>query len=401
MKQESYIPTIYVNMLGEFSVTIGDLKISDQSNQAKKPWLLLEYLIAFRKRDISTSELIELIWADDNSSNPAGALKTLLFRSRKLLEPLGYDTQDLILQQRGAYTWNASIKTVLDVDVFEHLVNQIFSGNKSDDEKLTICLEALALYKGDYLPKSNCESWVVPISTYYHSLYLKSAHEAIQMLSAKEDFQKITDICQAAIRIEPFDEELHYQLIYALFKNGNQHGAMEHYTHTTKMFYNEFAITPSARLKDLYKIIHDFNHGIVTDISMIQQSLHEETMRSGAYHCEYTVFKDIYQIESRAIERTGDSIYLCLLTLTDSQGYLLKQSILPASMEILSGSIRSSLRRGDVYTRYSISQYMILLPTATFENGEKVLKRIIQNFRKAYTRRDLHIHYALQAILPD
>ena len=53
-----------------------------------------------------------------------------------------------------------------------------------------------------------------------------------------------------------------------------------------------------------------------------------------------------------------------------------------------------------MYSRYSVSQYMILLPTSTYENGEMVLKRISQNFRKKYTRKDLILNYSLQAVLP-
>ncbi|MEG0566494.1 MAG: helix-turn-helix domain-containing protein, partial [Hungatella sp.] len=63
---------IYVNMLGEFSIKIGSKAVSDRNNQAKKPWILLEYLITFRNRSISQSELIELIWGSDDSTNPGG-----------------------------------------------------------------------------------------------------------------------------------------------------------------------------------------------------------------------------------------------------------------------------------------------------------------------------------------
>ena len=35
-------------------------------------------------------------------------------------------------------------------------------------QALELCLEGLELYKGDFLPKSEYESWVIPISTYYH-----------------------------------------------------------------------------------------------------------------------------------------------------------------------------------------------------------------------------------------
>ena len=69
-------------------------------------------------------------------------------------------------------------------------------------------------------------------------------------------------------------------------------------------------------------------------------------------------------------------------------------------MEHLYTSIMASLRCSDVFTRYSISQYLILLPTVTIEKGEMVLKRIISNFRKLYNRKDITVEIRLQPVLP-
>ncbi len=177
--------------------------------------------------------------------------------------------------------------------------------------------------------------------------------------------------------------------------------AMEHYHHVTDMFYNEFAITPSIRFKDLYKLISDKKHGITMDLSTIQEILSEGGTNSGAFSCEPSVFRDIYQLETRAIQRTGDSIFLCLLTISNLKGELLKPAVQTRAMDELGESIRKSLRRGDIFCRYSVSQYLLLLPTATYENGELVLKRIIQNFKKEYSRKDLSITYSLQSIIPN
>ncbi|MEG0216546.1 MAG: SARP family transcriptional regulator, partial [Hungatella sp.] len=64
----------------------------------------------------------------------------------------------------------------------------------------------------------------------------------------------------------------------------------------------------------------------------------------------------------------------------------------------LGDAICSSLRRGDAYSRYSVSQYMVLLPTATYEDGVLVLKRIIQDFHRLYTRKNILVNYSLQTI---
>lgn len=398
MNLQANAPIIYINMLGGFSITINRKTIKDQNNQPKKPWRLLEYLVAFRGRAVSHNELVELIWGDEKSTNPNGALKTLMFRARKLLEPLDYPPQSLLVQRRGSYVWTREPVSVVDVDLFEAQALKGLDSQLHTDEQLSACLQAIELYKGDFLPASSWESWVVPISAYYRSLYLKAVHHAIRLLLATEKYSKIIDICQKATLIDSYDEDLHYELISALFKNGNQHASLEQYNRTIDMLYSEFSVTPSERFKSLYKMIQDTEHGITTDLSIIQDLFLGDKKNDGAFCCEYAVFKDLYQLESRAIERTGDSIYLCLLTLTDLNGCLLHQTFLNKGMRLLGTSICSSLRRGDAYSRYSVSQYLILLPTSTYENGELVLKRIIQNFHSLYTRKDIMVTYSLQVI---
>ncbi len=390
---------IHIQTLGQFSVSIGENSINNKTNQAKKPWSILQYLITFRNRDISAGELIELIWSDDQSANPGGALKTLVFRSRKLLEPLGLPPQDLVIQRRGSYAWNPEYKTIVDADEFESLCLQAAADGIGAEEALRLYLQAIDLYKGDFLPKSSWESWVVPISARYHSMYLQAVHKTIKLIASTGDWEEIAGICKRAIQIEPFDEDLHYSLIYALYNTGKQNLALEHYKHTIDSFYNEFSVTPSERLKDLYKIIRDEEHGVTTDLSIIQESMQEQQMTGGAYYCEYSVFRDIYQLEQGAIERTGDSIYLCLLTVRTAGGELPKTSVMVRAMDALDKAISGSLRRGDVYARYSIAQYIVLLPTASYENGCNVMKRIVASFKKEYTRKDLAIDYSLQSVL--
>ena len=70
-------PTIHVQTLGGFSIRTNGCQINDNSNQSKKPWALLEYLVIFQKKDINPAELIRIIWADDPGVNPNGALKTV------------------------------------------------------------------------------------------------------------------------------------------------------------------------------------------------------------------------------------------------------------------------------------------------------------------------------------
>lgn len=73
---------LYINMLGEFTLRYGENVISDQEGRSKKLWLLIEYLVTFRGKEISQNDLIDLLWPDDSNGNPANTLKTLVHRAR-------------------------------------------------------------------------------------------------------------------------------------------------------------------------------------------------------------------------------------------------------------------------------------------------------------------------------
>jgi GGDEF domain-containing protein len=93
-------------------------------------------------------------------------------------------------------------------------------------------------------------------------------------------------------------------------------------------------------------------------------------------------------------------VYLALMTVTDDDGLQPALKVLRKAMSKLSDTISQSLRRGDVFTRFSVSQYLIMLPSAVLEDGEIVIKRIIKQFKRENPRVVVQIAYSLQPITP-
>ncbi len=392
-------PIFKISMLGEFTISVGTNSISDQSNHSKKIWNLLEYLIIHRNKEVSQNELIELLWDDEEGSNPTGALKTLVHRARALLKSLDYKEEQIILQRRGTYSWNPEILCIVDVDEFERLHKEGSNG-KDKDEKLKKYYQAFALYKGDFLPKTSFEPWIVPINAYYHSLYLKLVHELIELLEDAKEYSKMIEICSQAISIDPYDEDIHYHLILSLYRSGNQRAAIQQYSTTTDLLFSKFGVTPSDELKLLYREILKTSKHIENDLETIKSNLKEHKKENGAFFCEYEFFKDIYRLEARAAERTGNSIYLCLITILTVSGNTPELSLLNKSMDQLKVTIIDSLRLSDIFSRYSISQYILMLPTTSYETGEMVLKRIEKGFSKLNKNKRIVLNYKLQPLDP-
>ena len=101
----------------------------------------------------------------------------------------------------------------------------------------------------------------------------------------------------------------------------------------------------------------------------------------GGYTCSYPIFRGIYQLTERTMERGGQSVFLMLCTLVDSKGNPMRESTAMTELtERLKEAIFRSIRRSDVVCRYGKGQYLVLLANTTMENCKIVQKRINQNF---------------------
>ena len=81
----------------------------------------------------------------------------------------------------------------------------------------------------------------------------------------------------------------------------------------------------------------------------IQEGLNQGEKDDGAFFCSYLSFMEGYRYVQRVIERSGQSAYLLLCTMTDGKGIPLeKGERLGKVAEELEQAIRNSLRRGDM-----------------------------------------------------
>jgi hypothetical protein len=119
----------------------------------------------------------------------------------------------------------------------------------------------------------------------------------------------------------------------------------------------------------------------------------------GSYNCSYVAFIDTARLLARYLQRSGQPAYFVLCTLVDSAG-----AVLPAGTRLREAaaaagrSIRNSLRRGDLYTRYGPSQFLLLLIGITQENCGLVIRRIEQQFGQEVASRGLNFRWEIETI---
>ena len=392
-------PTLQVQMLGQFTLRYGDRTISDSDDRSRRVWSLLAYMLYNHGRSFAQEELIRLYWSNsEKSADPGNALKSIFHRIRTALDKLQPGLGRLLIRRKaGRYFWNNAMPLSIDIEDFEaHFHAAEAAGD--DDVRLAEYQAALTLYAGDPLPRMTDEIWTIPIVAYYHSLYTRAAAGAIELLEKQERTAEAVALCRRAIHIEPYQEDLYEHLMRGLLRTGDMKGAMSVYEEMSEQLFAHFGVMPSETLRTLYRQATRTVNDRTLTMDEVCSQLEEPAPHGGAMVCEYDFFKILYRAEARSIARNGHSANICLLSVSGKDGEMLARRSLDPAMNNLQVLVQNNLRRGDVIARCSISQYIILLPQANYENSRMVADRLVSAFYRRYPHSPARLRYTVQPL---
>ena len=395
--------TLTVSFLGNFTIQCRleneSRLLTEQDCTSRQIWLFLQYLLAFHKKYIAQDELIDILWDNADIADPVNTLKTLLHHSRALLERLGFPSgKDILLYRRGVYSWNPQLRIITEIDQFDALCSDFSEGNPQT--ALNAALQAIRLYQGDFLPNASGSPWTVSIRTYYHNKYLRLCCDAGTVLKNQKQFQEAIDICRAATTCDPYSEACHLLLLRLLSESGAQQTALQHYNYVTNLFMDHLGVRPSEEMTALYYELAKSGKKVETNLLIVRDDLEKTSCGVGAFFCEYAVFQNIYQLESRSALRSGQDVQLAVITLAPRAGHSQETGWCAAAMEDMKAAIASSLRGSDSFTRFSPTQYLILLPSANCENGIAAIQRVLYAFDRMRSSSTASPSFSLLPMLP-
>jgi len=392
------VKKLYITALGRFSITKDDTTISDSIGRSKKIWQLIAYLFFQKGNIIPRYELIDVLWGNEpDISNPENALKVTLLRARKTLDEL-YDNagHSLILHKNNGYCWNTEIPFISDTDIFEHLCRTTY---KDEDEYIMNLSKAISLYNGCFLKNHSYLTWVIPIQTYFHTLYIDTILSLCPVLSKRQKHEEIIDMCLKALSSEPYNEKLHCHIMESYIAMGENKKAENIYNKLSKNLKKEFGISPEKKARDLYfKATQKLNDRKL-DVDTVIEHVHEEIRDPhSAIEVNYETFKTLCFVEVRSMHRNKNESHISLLNITSREGKELEGRINKRAAELLKIAISKTLRRSDCFTQVSSSQFIMLLKNADYENSHVVTKRILGAFYNDNPHSPAKINFMVKAL---
>lgn len=389
--------SIRIQMMGDFTVYIDEQRADHMLSKSRKGLSLIQYLIMSRDTPVPNYRLLSAFWGDERATNPENALKTLISRVRVMLNQVSPELGACIVATRGAYVWKCAPGMSVDVYELEDVLGEIAKNRGNDDALLALYPKVMKLYTGDLLRSSEGNEWALARATALHNQYISAVSGYIELLKQRGREQEIIPVCRRALEIEPFDDRLHIELMSVLLHNNCTSEAKAQYDEVLHLHYHYLNVEPSRELRDFYNQIVAASNTIEFNLESICKELCDGNSESsrGAFVCEYPVFKEIFNIQMRNIERLGSTIFLGIVMVSKLDGQPMESMKQANIMQGLIDITKQNLRKGDIITHFAPTMVAMLLPTVNYTTGDNVMERLKLKFYQRYPNSNVLFNYRI------
>ncbi len=150
--------------------------------------------------------------------------------------------------------------------------------------------------------------------------------------------------------------------------------------------------------RDSDAFLESHSKGFQIDMAQLKQRLTEENSVAGAFSVDYDNFETIYRLVARSLSRNKKDAQVILFSITENIQGTMDIGDLNDAMNVLEHCIIGSLRKGDVTTRYSSSQQVVIAIDSNRENGQMIAERIIANYSRMYDNYNVELVYNIEQI---
>lgn len=365
-----------VEMFGSFQVFYDGTPIVSKDARNSKVLQLFQYLLCRRGNLVPQEDLIDVLLGGKECGNPVSVLKNLVYRLRKLLEEHGAP-RDCILYKKSSYGFSGEIPCSIDAEQFEKNVQQIGDPAIGEEKQFALCLKAMDLYQGGFLPRSSGEPWVMGAFVTYEGMYCEVFRRAYPLAQAQGALDALVVRLKKATSLYPYEEDLALMYIDCLYETKRIQEALETYDTVTALLLDDLGLKPSERMQTLRAKITGGMQEVAPSIVEVRNKIAEDASPAGAFFCNLDVFTKLYRFVVRHMERSGQSVFLMLCTLSNLDGTpLASGGQTKKTVEQFHAAVNSSLRKSDAYARYSASQFVLMLMEIKQENCGIVADRL-------------------------
>jgi WD40 repeat protein/DNA-binding SARP family transcriptional activator len=245
-----------IHLLGSFQVTReGETLTGFDSDKVRG---LLAYLAVETDRPHRREKLAGLLWPDYPERSARTSLRRALTNLRQVIGDRSAEPPYLLIT-RQTVQFNVESNHHLDVRSFLGCIDT-GTGLSSNIENLE---EATGLYQGDFLegfsiPDSIAyEEWILVTRKSLQEQMLVALHQLAGHFQEQGSYQQALDYVRHQLRIDPYQEGAHQQLMWILALTGQRNEALAHFEAYKANLEKELGVAPLDQTQQMYQQLVD------------------------------------------------------------------------------------------------------------------------------------------------
>lgn len=373
-----------IRLIDRLRIEYKGKRIEGALESSKKARMLVEFLVLSEGEPVTVNTLHETLWKGANIRNPDSALRVLVSRTRAMFAEVDPRLRNCITADLGVYSWNMFMTGYVDVIEVRELCGALQKMNAYSRDYKAKLVRLVSLYKTGILKEDGEEAWIALHALKLEEMYKEAIHHSIHLLWEAQAYSALSKLCKVCMTVLPYDEEVHTGYIRALNKMQQSHEAHAHYWHMQQMYTKNLGMPLPDMLQELSAEMGAADASIDNDISIIHKELLQGAKSSEKELCEYSVFAEIYRVYVRTVEQGRGQTCLAVTKIVADRKRRAEEGGMDEIMAGLLSILVSSLRKGDLITRYSASQYAVLMECPGMEVANAVMERVEALFAQQF-----------------
>lgn len=238
--------------LGRFAMQKDESPVLMSKKVQGKPLELIKTIVSLGSKEVSISQVTDILWPDTVGDVAHHAFETTLYRLRRLVgNEKAIRLQGGLLSLDKRYCW-------VDVWAFERLLEKINDVTVSarpapihHADISGLVEEALDLYKGSFLPTDSSCLWTVSFRKSLQKKFFRLVMLSGSYFESTKQWQTASEYYERAIEIDPLIEEFYQRLMICHQMLGERLEAVKVYHHLRDVLSASFQIKPSQETETI------------------------------------------------------------------------------------------------------------------------------------------------------
>lgn len=392
---------LYIRLLNRSEIVLRNDSVDALLQKSKKARILVNYLILRNGNAVQYGELIDVLWDKASGSGQDNALKVLVCRTRAMLSSVDPYLRSCIKAVPGGYCWDMDTTAEVDVFLVESLCQELLEADALTDVLRKKLDRLLGLYSRKLLPEMSREPWVMSYVQRMQGLYTSTIAHVLDLLREVTDWECIIKVCRMSLDALPMETKWQEEMMRATMMLNRRTDVMTQYEYATQMERRSAWGEPSREFVEMYTQSLQMESSLEADVETVVQELLAQGDDKGALMCDYAIFKHVYNLQQRSLERYAQTPYLAIFRIASAMNQMIQLLAMEEAMQRLGRLMQQSLRRGDTITRYTPSQYAVLLQGSAPEAVKTVLDRVRLGFYSEMGNIGIALNYEYRPLVAE